>query len=46
MRERDITRLFDRYGALSRVDVKNGFAFVVFESSRDAEDAVRCVGLL
>lgn len=40
-RERDLEYEFDRYGRIYRVDLKNGFAFVEFEDSRDADDAVR-----
>jgi len=39
--ERDLEELFDRYGRIHRVDIKNGFGFVEFEDSRDAEDAIR-----
>lgn len=35
--------MFDRYGRVNRVDLKNGFAFIEFDDSRDADDAVRYV---
>ncbi|XP_061486888.1 serine/arginine-rich splicing factor 6-like isoform X1 [Rhineura floridana] len=40
VREKDIQRFFGSYGRLLEVDLKNGYGFVEFEDSRDAEDAV------
>ncbi|KAK9404707.1 serine/arginine-rich splicing factor 6 [Crotalus adamanteus] len=40
VREKDIQRFFSGYGRLLEVDLKNGYGFVEFEDSRDAEDAV------
>eukprot|EP01101_Sappina_pedata_P005754 TRINITY_DN2710_c0_g1_i2.p1 TRINITY_DN2710_c0_g1~~TRINITY_DN2710_c0_g1_i2.p1 ORF type:complete len:341 (+),score=95.47 TRINITY_DN2710_c0_g1_i2:23-1024(+) len=40
-RERDIDDTFSRYGRINSVDLKIGFAFVEFDDSRDAEDAIR-----
>lgn len=38
--ERDIERFFKGYGRLRDIVLKNGFGFVEFENSRDADDAV------
>ncbi|CAL8136738.1 unnamed protein product [Orchesella dallaii] len=42
--KRDVEDLFDKFGRIVNIDVKNGrgspFAFVEFEDPRDAEDAV------
>ncbi|XP_053103356.1 serine/arginine-rich splicing factor 6 [Hemicordylus capensis] len=40
VREKEIMRFFSGYGRLLEVDLKNGYGFVEFEDSRDAEDAV------
>jgi len=40
-RDRDVQRAFDKYGPVSRVDMKNGFCFIEFADRRDADDAVR-----
>ena len=40
-RERDLYDVFDRYGRVARVDLKNRFAFVDYDDERDAEDAIR-----
>jgi len=43
----DVERIFDKYGRISRLDVKTpreglpAFAFLEFEDPRDAEDAIR-----
>ncbi|KAH7668471.1 splicing factor arginine/serine-rich 4/5/6 protein [Dioscorea alata] len=42
-RHADLERLFSRYGRVSRVDMKSGFAFIYFEDERDAEDAIRAL---
>lgn len=40
-RERDLERMFDRYGRVADVSIKaGGFAFVSFEDERDAADAL------
>lgn len=39
--ERDVKRFFRDHGTVDEVILKNGFAFVEFESSRDATDAVK-----
>lgn len=39
VRTRDIEELFERYGDCE-IDVKKGYAFVDYEDSRDAEDAL------
>ncbi|KAG0296811.1 serine arginine-rich splicing factor [Linnemannia gamsii] len=38
--DRDIERLFKNYGHIREVTVKNGFGFVDFDDSKDADDAV------
>ncbi|OAQ30029.1 RNA-binding domain-containing protein [Linnemannia elongata AG-77] len=38
--DRDIERLFKNYGHIREVTVKNGFGFVDFDNSRDADDVV------
>lgn len=40
-RERDLEDTFGKYGRITRVDMKYGYAFVEFSDNRDAEDAVR-----
>ncbi|CAH3013775.1 unnamed protein product [Porites evermanni] len=39
-KERDIEKFFRNYGRLREINLKNGYGFVEFEDSRDAEDAV------
>ncbi|WP_411024757.1 splicing factor SR family protein, partial [Salmonella sp. s55962] len=39
-REKDVERFFRGYGRLREVNLKNGFGFVEFEDSKDADDAV------
>lgn len=39
--ERDLERVFDEFGRIDRIDMKNGFAFVQYESARAATDAVK-----
>lgn len=38
---RDLEDMFDRYGRVRRLDMKDGFAFIEFDDPRDASDAVR-----
>ncbi|KAF9099372.1 serine arginine-rich splicing factor, partial [Mortierella sp. AD031] len=38
--DRDIERLFKNYGLIREVTLKNGFGFVDFDDSRDADDVV------
>ncbi|KAF9135339.1 hypothetical protein BGW39_003446 [Mortierella sp. 14UC] len=38
--DRDIKRLFKNYGTIREVTLKNGFGFVDFDDSRDADDVV------
>ena len=40
-RERDVEELFDRFGRIKGVSLKNGFGFVEFGDDRDAAAAVR-----
>ncbi|XP_012694020.1 serine and arginine rich splicing factor 6b [Clupea harengus] len=40
VREKDIQRFFSGYGKLLEIDLKNGYGFVQFEDTRDADDAV------
>uniref|UniRef100_A0A8D1T2I2 Serine and arginine rich splicing factor 6 n=1 Tax=Sus scrofa TaxID=9823 RepID=A0A8D1T2I2_PIG len=37
VREKDIQRFFSGYGRLLEIDLKNGYGFVEFEDSRDAD---------
>uniref|UniRef100_UPI00358E4C3C serine/arginine-rich splicing factor 6-like isoform X1 n=1 Tax=Myxine glutinosa TaxID=7769 RepID=UPI00358E4C3C len=39
-REKDVERFFKGYGRMVDISLKSGFAFVEFEDSRDASDAV------
>ncbi|PAA77311.1 hypothetical protein BOX15_Mlig009925g2 [Macrostomum lignano] len=45
VRSKDIRDLFDKYGNIREIDLKNSrgppFAFIEFDDERDAEDAVR-----
>eukprot|EP00124_Ichthyophonus_hoferi_P000890 Ihof_evm14s38 gene=Ihof_evmTU14s38 len=43
VREDDIDHLFEKYGKVLEVTLKNGFGFVEFEDERDAEDAIKGV---
>eukprot|EP01137_Pigoraptor_chileana_P027340 Opistho-2@9815 len=36
----DVREFLEKRGTVERIDMKEGFAFAYFESSRDAEDAV------
>jgi len=38
--EKDIAKLFEKYGLVERIDMKTGFAFVYMKNKRDAEDAI------
>ncbi|KAF9288696.1 hypothetical protein BGZ68_010719, partial [Mortierella alpina] len=44
-RSRDLEDLFNKYGRVTRLDIKrgtnSGFGFVEYEDSRDAEEAAR-----
>jgi len=39
-RERDVQETFERFGRIRRIDMKNGYAFLEYDDSRDADDAV------
>eukprot|EP00195_Chlamydomonas_chlamydogama_P007005 CAMPEP_0202893732 /NCGR_PEP_ID=MMETSP1392-20130828/3259_1 /ASSEMBLY_ACC=CAM_ASM_000868 /TAXON_ID=225041 /ORGANISM="Chlamydomonas chlamydogama, Strain SAG 11-48b" /LENGTH=275 /DNA_ID=CAMNT_0049578173 /DNA_START=93 /DNA_END=920 /DNA_ORIENTATION=- len=39
--EKEVFRLFDKYGPVDRIDMKQGFAFVYMKNKRDAEDSIR-----
>ncbi len=39
-RERDVEKLFQKYGRIREVSLKNGYGFVEFDDYRDADDAV------
>lgn len=38
--DKDVEHFFRKYGRLREISLKNGYAFVEFEDTRDAEDAV------
>eukprot|EP00887_Chlorella_sp_A99_P002259 scaffold10.g2259.t1 len=38
--ERELERLFEKYGKVDRVEFKSGFCFVHYYDKRDAEDAI------
>ncbi|GBF97896.1 serine arginine-rich splicing factor-like [Raphidocelis subcapitata] len=38
--ERDINRLFERYGPVERIDMKTGFAFVYMKNKKDGDEAI------
>nr|CAB3502239.1 unnamed protein product [Digitaria exilis] len=40
-RQYDLEGLFSKYGPISRIDMKQGYAFIYFEDERDAEDAIK-----
>ena len=40
-REKDIESFFHGYGSIKQINVKNGFAFCLFDDYNDAEDAVK-----
>lgn len=40
-RERDLGRLFEEVGRIDRLQFKNRFAFVEYETGRECEDAVQ-----
>ncbi|PRP87624.1 hypothetical protein PROFUN_04651 [Planoprotostelium fungivorum] len=40
-RERDLEDDFSRFGRITRLDMKNGFAFIEYNDPKDADDAVR-----
>jgi len=42
-RESDLRYRFEKYGHLARCELMNGFAFVEYEDSRDARDALRAM---
>eukprot|EP00731_Ephydatia_muelleri_P038149 Em0666g5a len=39
-REKDVERFFRGFGRIRDINLKNGFGFIEFEDSRDADDAV------
>jgi len=41
VRKEDLEELFSKYGHLKRCDSKGSFAFVTFEESKDAEEAIK-----
>ncbi|KAL6086858.1 hypothetical protein STEG23_024118 [Scotinomys teguina] len=40
VREKDIQSFFSGYGRLLKIDLKNGYGFMEFKDSRDADDTV------
>jgi len=41
VRRRELEDAFSKYGDIVRIDIKNGFGFIEYEHSRDADEAVR-----
>jgi len=41
VRRRELEDSFGKFGEIVRIDIKNGFGFIEYEHSRDAEDAVK-----
>lgn len=41
VREKDLEYEFRRYGTIKNVELKRGFAFIEYESHKDAEEAIR-----
>jgi len=41
IRRREVEDAFSKFGEVVRIDIKNGFGFVEYEHSRDAEEAIR-----
>ncbi|KAG1671897.1 hypothetical protein FOA52_003464 [Chlamydomonas sp. UWO 241] len=39
--EKEIVRLFERYGTVDKIDMKQGFAFVYMLDKRDGDDAIK-----
>jgi splicing factor, arginine/serine-rich 4/5/6 len=39
--EQDLEEVFKPYGQITKIDVKQGFAFIHFQDGRDAEEAMR-----
>jgi RNA recognition motif-containing protein len=39
--ERDLEEVFKSYGQITKIDVKQGYAFVHFQDGRDADEAMR-----
>jgi RNA recognition motif-containing protein len=38
---REVERLFEKHGRITRCNVKKGFGFVEFSHNKDAEDAIK-----
>lgn len=41
VRDRDLESFFNGFGNIKQISLKKGFAFVIFEDDRDADDAVK-----
>lgn len=39
-RERDLEKLFRKYGPIREINIKSGYGFVEFKDPRDADDVV------
>ncbi|CAG8629468.1 2236_t:CDS:2, partial [Paraglomus occultum] len=38
---RDLEDIFDRYGRMTRLELKRGYAFIHYQDERDAKDALK-----
>ena len=39
--EEDLSDLFRKYGTVSKIELRNNYAFVIYENDQDAQEAIR-----